>query len=1398
MPLRPYTVVKCLGMLLIFACSNLSHGDVEPSLLHFSDGGLITLKLNGGVADAWMERYSPIVTRGVQRFQVMRNKRLSGMTGLAGSDFPAGLKRIELEPAGGQVAFFQLDDEIVMLSHMGTVARIPARSSDKITKISWSSRFWEDSRNPDDGGPLVTLVQCKGEGQTHIWAVKGTQLLDLGSFVDPQFVHVGFEIGFYEVGATTARVVHTFTFEGVKEIAITAGPASASPAPPTAEHSLPIEPGDSRAKVFESKDQLVLVGESGSMSAVPKLNSAIQKVTWSAVEIGGVALEVFTLREKDGGSTVYLQKGDRAFALGVFADPRPIKTGTMFGFREAGAPSAAAVSREFDHVWNLSLARSARNLSGPEEAERWVRVGPKPPLPIPKPLREGELPEVHSETALQTEFRGTSEGIERARELRTVIDNLVGHPTGPSAVDPRRTTPQAPSPVSPRPIQPGPPVDPRRPRPSRPARPEEQAGEGEAQRDLTVTRAWLAERMEHVHGMSERLAPLLPGQAALNTLIEDSLGAHYANQRLNKKPASLLIVSAPGMIEGKVGPALAETLYGNAHAIREISLANVTDAKSLGNVLNPTKGFLGSNSESLLEQALFAPGMENGGVIVFNSFSSLGSAEPSQRTSLVDQFTPLISSGQFFSTATNENLELGKYTFVFLANDAAKLMAGASSDRIRAQRFQKNSDPDTLKSLLMIGGTTGKFISEQSVVAMLKPSTEEEAHAYLQNLALPRLIREIHEGFGADVEFTPDLSRQIVDHYFSSATGLPFLDDVLRQVEYQITKVLTAANRNRQSMPHLSVSLSESLNSSQLRETHLQIQAQGVVLSESNFSRFEKVERARGMDTDRPLESPQLLARLEAFPAQLSGRLKGQPEIVQAVTEIVTTKYMNPKVTDESASRPGTIMVVGPTGGGKTEGAKVTNELLTGRTDLEPIKMGDVQSLEDVAKVFGDAVNMGSFERLLQSGHVVVPFDEISNAGANDLRVKNAIYKLFYDITDEGRWTSPTTGIQYDLSRKILWFTGNDSEELFNGVTSDALRTSIYHRYSARRALNELLVRQGAPKAFIGRIGYLHLQKPTAISDIAIISERFLGTVLKELNETYPGISFRYEQGFASKMAKAFYNNDEGFRSVRSSIENSTPSAVGLAILQTVRQSHGLPLGSDVEIQLRDNDNGLPYYEGRPAKRRVEIVVSIRNSRDVKDYAHDVTFKATPTHKLSLGLARTVGIHEIGHYLANDEEATGNVLDFITIEPYQDSLGSAEYSIAFAVGPGLNLVIAKVAALLGGKLAEDKLGLEETTGWARDEVEIEDVIGQYLNLVARKAPPEDRQKLHQEIFEEAERRAHARLDHGWPFSEAILRELMQKGTLRREEIEAIMSPSSHGTALHATAECQRALGVTRP
>lgn len=171
------------------------------------------------------------------------------------------------------------------------------------------------------------------------------------------------------------------------------------------------------------------------------------------------------------------------------------------------------------------------------------------------------------------------------------------------------------------------------------------------------------------------------------------------------------------------------------------------------------------------------------------------------------------------------------------------------------------------------------------------------------------------------------------------------------------------------------------------------IEAQGEVEIERDYTKYQGITR----DNLR-----------EAY-KELCSKVIGQKE---AKRRLISTIY---KTTGEGYKKPIVIMLLGPSGVGKTETAKVLSNYYGG--DLLRIQFSMMQSQEAYNYIFGAEHSRNSLARdLLGRETNIILIDEFD-------KVNSIFYNAFYQMFDEGMFVDTTYKV--DLSNTIIICTSN-------------------------------------------------------------------------------------------------------------------------------------------------------------------------------------------------------------------------------------------------------------------------------------------------------------------------------------------------------------------------------------
>ncbi|MES2963086.1 MAG: AAA family ATPase, partial [Bdellovibrionota bacterium] len=488
---------------------------------------------------------------------------------------------------------------------------------------------------------------------------------------------------------------------------------------------------------------------------------------------------------------------------------------------------------------------------------------------------------------------------------------------------------------------------------------------------------------------------------------------------------------------------------------------------------------------------------------------------------------------------------------------------------------------------------------------------------------------------------------------------------------------------------------------------------------DANTGKSIELPLAQAPSTD-PLQDREFVQKLKNLETVMNSEIYGQPEATEAIVKAVRA-HQSTKLTN---TRPLTVMLIGSTGTGKSETAKALALGLYGSKDRAVIiPFGNVQFEGDLNIIFNSprgyqgSTQIGLFEQALinNPNGGVIALDELSNVSGNDPAMKEKLLKkYFYEIMDEGKFTSTVTNKTYDLGKYTFLVTGNDGEKLFFGMSSDDMRTSTWERNRDKEKVHKILRDNGVPEALIGRMADVILQRPATKASSRMIAKKLMREVLAPFEKI--GATFSIDEAFTNALADKFYTHSKGGRSLRNVIENQVKAGVSDAVIEAGGWDD--LKGKAISFTLQDNLIERTYSKPSDPTREVVISVFVED-KGTKTRVSTIraTEHATKFTRQSGRQAMATAYHEAGHAVVNDPKITGSKIAFITIRGQDGYLGYARYE-ELVEGINKNLdertLLANIAKLLAGQMAQKKAGYGEDIGWSSDIKQARTMITRYL------------------------------------------------------------------------------------
>lgn len=765
-----------------------------------------------------------------------------------------------------------------------------------------------------------------------------------------------------------------------------------------------------------------------------------------------------------------------------------------------------------------------------------------------------------------------------------------------------------------------------------------------------------------------------------------------------KKHSVIMAMGTTGIGKSFAAERLAKRYFGNMNRYLEIDMTQFMEGGYSSNILfGAPNGVISSNTNKGTLCEFFDGKGKGGGIVVLNEIEK---AHPD----IMKKFMEIFDKG-YIQCGDGGQRKVGRSMFIMTSNKGAKKFVPsewvktASAEEI-ARRVDAITQEEMKKAFSEEASYTEKnktvppeVLERVDEFLFMRPLDFETA-VTIAKRKIEEFSKEHLDLYGTRLDVSPDLAETMLKSSYDASTGA-------RQVNRLVTRYLGGI-------------VSDHYKKFKI-ESDLKITISGLPNNPTQTVLTAIDRNGHSVEFDGPavpvaneLMDPKVRERVKNLEANVSKQVIGQPEAVQKISKIVKAQAASP-----NSKTPGSIYLIGMTGTGKTELAKAVARERYGRDDaVAIISMGEVSNAVELNDIFSPpkatsgSDTPGEFERFLEThpdGGVVV-WDEMSNAGGNNKSVKNEIAKKFYSLLEEGSWTNPS-GKTYDLSKYLFVFTGNDGEELFDGASNDDTLEAIWKDVGQDPVkVREILARSGFPKAFLGRINDVVLMRPTRSSSRVLIAQKLLNQWLAGF-KAQP-FTVELEPGFIEKFAKLFYTPDQGARSFRNIIKSKLAGLVAEAAIEfdwdTLVNGHEK---GKIHVSLKETSILNPFYMLRPDPVEAIFGVEAEYGRNkVYEGSLDVTREARFMTQIPILDAWGTAFHEAGHAILNDPQISGRVLAHLTIIPSGKFLGYARYEdIPNArTNHSRKTVVAEIAHLLAGSIAEELIGHDANTGKAGD------------------------------------------------------------------------------------------------
>jgi len=277
--------------------------------------------------------------------------------------------------------------------------------------------------------------------------------------------------------------------------------------------------------------------------------------------------------------------------------------------------------------------------------------------------------------------------------------------------------------------------------------------------------------------------------------------------------------------------------------------------------------------------------------------------------------------------------------------------------------------------------------------------------------------------------------------------------------------------------------------------------------------------------------------------AKLAGRVRGQPQALRTVAEVLRTSFAGIR---NPGAPVGVLLFVGPSGVGKTETAIALAELLYGgERFMTSINMSEFQEKHTVSRLIGSPPGYVGFgegglltEAVRQRPYSVVLLDECEKA---DLEVMN----LFYQVFDKGILTDGE-GREIDFKNTLVVLTSNlATDQIMDLFSAGAQPTSE----EVAKSIRPLLSRHFKP-ALLARMTVVpFLPLPREV--LREVVELKLGHLARRISESQR-IAATFAPELVASLADRCADPDTGARNVDHVLRGSLLPELSRALLEKI------------------------------------------------------------------------------------------------------------------------------------------------------------------------------------------------------------------------------------------------------
>jgi len=298
------------------------------------------------------------------------------------------------------------------------------------------------------------------------------------------------------------------------------------------------------------------------------------------------------------------------------------------------------------------------------------------------------------------------------------------------------------------------------------------------------------------------------------------------------------------------------------------------------------------------------------------------------------------------------------------------------------------------------------------------------------------------------------------------------------------------------------------------------------------------------------LISTALIERLSTLGEFLSSHLIGQAEVIADITDLLQQSFCGAWFSEQPLA---SILLLGPTGVGKTALAELCNEHLFGSSEkLIRLDMSEFQNQSALERLIGNRVaDRGLFghyyDRSQGSGTLL--FDEIEKA-------EPQILDILLQILSAGRFTLGN-GETLDLSRYVVFATSNIGSRVLMGSRNTDRETVVGRTLTA--------VEADMRPELVGRFDLIACFNKLDYQSLKAIARLHMDKCLQKINAL--GHQLAIGDGVLGCILRQGYSEKFGARPVR----NAAMRILGGAIKNEMLTNGGGPVCGVLEYDRRAN-----------------------------------------------------------------------------------------------------------------------------------------------------------------------------------------------------------------------------------